>query len=200
LIERLPANPDRAFFHAQCFVTVGPDGVSPGLADRPLVLAIDVGSSSVKGALHDRFGRTIRGTGVHKLEGFDSTVMAGRHLERWLLGRVRGALTPEQVERAYEHFASLAQAGDLVEEPVPPSMERMFWNSVAVISAGVGSFLAPMYLANLNALSSITDCLVITVAGAIGRRRAPALGTAVMTGGLLALVLWAAVLLWPALT
>ena len=64
MIERLPANPDRAFFHAQCFVTVGPDGVSPGLADRPLVLAIDVGSSSVKGALHDRFGRMIRGTGV----------------------------------------------------------------------------------------------------------------------------------------
>jgi gluconokinase len=64
LIERLPAIPDRAFFHAHGFVTVGPDGVSPGLADRPLVLAIDVGSSSVKGALHDRFGRTIRGTAV----------------------------------------------------------------------------------------------------------------------------------------
>jgi len=64
LIERQPANPDRAFLHASGFVTVEPDGVSPGLADRPLVLALDVGSSSVKGALHDRLGRTVRGSAV----------------------------------------------------------------------------------------------------------------------------------------
>jgi gluconokinase len=64
LIERLPANPDRAFCHARGFVTVEPDGVKPGSAARPLVLAIDVGSSSVKGALHDRSGRTVRGTTV----------------------------------------------------------------------------------------------------------------------------------------
>ena len=43
---------------------VEPDTVSPKLADRPLVVAIDIGSSSVRGALHDRHGRTVRGSAV----------------------------------------------------------------------------------------------------------------------------------------
>jgi len=45
-------------------VTVEPDGVSPRLAERPLVLALDIGSSSVKGAIHDGRGRTLRGSAV----------------------------------------------------------------------------------------------------------------------------------------
>lgn len=40
------------------------DVVSPARADRPLVLAIDIGSSSIRGAIHDRLGRTVRGTHV----------------------------------------------------------------------------------------------------------------------------------------
>lgn len=73
MIERLPANPDRAFCHARGFVTVEPDGVRPGFAARPLVLAIDVGSSSVKGALHDHSGRTVRGTTVQAPYDWNST-------------------------------------------------------------------------------------------------------------------------------
>jgi gluconokinase len=38
--------------------------VSARLADRPLVVALDVGSSSVRAALHDRLGRTVRGSAV----------------------------------------------------------------------------------------------------------------------------------------
>jgi gluconokinase len=43
---------------------VGPDAVSPALAERPLVLALDIGSSSVRGAVHDRLGRTVRGSAI----------------------------------------------------------------------------------------------------------------------------------------
>lgn len=43
---------------------VAPDRVSQKLADRPLVVALDIGSSSVRGALHDRLGRTVRGSAV----------------------------------------------------------------------------------------------------------------------------------------
>lgn len=45
-------------------VTVEPGAVSPDRADRPLVLALDIGSSSVRAALHDRLGRTLRGSSV----------------------------------------------------------------------------------------------------------------------------------------
>src|SRR6185312_7424986 len=41
-----------------------PDPISPRQAERPLVLAIDVGSSSVRAAVHDRLGRVVRGTAV----------------------------------------------------------------------------------------------------------------------------------------
>ena len=38
--------------------------VSVARADRPLVLALDIGSSSVRAALHDRFGRALQGCAV----------------------------------------------------------------------------------------------------------------------------------------
>ena len=43
---------------------VEPGAISPDLADRPLVLALDIGSSSVRAALHDRLGRTLKGSAV----------------------------------------------------------------------------------------------------------------------------------------
>lgn len=45
-------------------MSVEPGAISPDRADRPLVLALDIGSSSVRAALHDRLGRTVRGTAV----------------------------------------------------------------------------------------------------------------------------------------
>lgn len=36
----------------------------PRRIDRPLVLAIDIGSSSIRAAIHDRLGRTVKGTAV----------------------------------------------------------------------------------------------------------------------------------------
>ncbi len=38
-----------------------PGAISPERAERPLVLAVDIGSSSVRAAIHDRRGRTVRG-------------------------------------------------------------------------------------------------------------------------------------------
>lgn len=40
---------------------VEPGAISRSRAERPLVLALDIGSSSVRAALHDRLGRTVRG-------------------------------------------------------------------------------------------------------------------------------------------
>ena len=40
------------------------DTVSPSRAERPLVLAFDIGSSSIRAAIHDRLGRTVGGTAV----------------------------------------------------------------------------------------------------------------------------------------
>jgi gluconokinase len=45
-------------------VRVEPGAVSPNRAERPLILALDVGSSSVRAALHDRLGRTLNGCAV----------------------------------------------------------------------------------------------------------------------------------------
>jgi len=45
-------------------VTFEPGAISPDRADRPLVIALDIGSSSARAALHDRRGRTLRGTAV----------------------------------------------------------------------------------------------------------------------------------------
>ena len=45
-------------------MTDAADPISPGHAERPLVLALDVGSSSVRAAVHDRLGRTVRGSAV----------------------------------------------------------------------------------------------------------------------------------------
>jgi gluconokinase len=45
-------------------VIVEPGAISPDRANRPLVLALDIGSSSVRAALHDRLGRVLKGCAV----------------------------------------------------------------------------------------------------------------------------------------
>jgi len=45
--------------------------ISPSRAERPLVMAIDIGSSSIRIALHDRNARTLRGTTIQLLYGWD---------------------------------------------------------------------------------------------------------------------------------
>ena len=43
---------------------VEPGSISANGAERPLVIALDIGSSSIRAALHDRHGRTVRGCTV----------------------------------------------------------------------------------------------------------------------------------------
>ena len=50
---------------------VEPGAISPHRADRPLVLALDIGSSSIRAALHDRLGRTLKGCAVQVLYAWD---------------------------------------------------------------------------------------------------------------------------------
>jgi gluconokinase len=74
-------------------VTVEPSVVAPDRAQRPLVIAIDIGSSSVRAALHDRHGRSLRGSAVQVPyaweTGLDGSV---RLAHQALLGLVGQAL------------------------------------------------------------------------------------------------------------
>lgn len=45
-------------------VVAEPDSIGAARAAHPLVLALDIGSSSIRGAVHDRHGRTVRGSVV----------------------------------------------------------------------------------------------------------------------------------------
>jgi len=47
-------------------------------AERPLVLAVEIGSSSVRAAIHDRLGRTVTGTEVRVPYAWDVASEAGR--------------------------------------------------------------------------------------------------------------------------
>jgi len=51
---------------------VEPGAINPDRADRPLVLALDIGSSSVRAALHDRQGRPLKGCAVQVLYAWDT--------------------------------------------------------------------------------------------------------------------------------
>jgi gluconokinase len=48
------------------------DTIGPSRAEQPLVLAIDIGSSSIRGAIHDRLGRMVRGTDVQVSYAWDT--------------------------------------------------------------------------------------------------------------------------------
>ncbi len=68
------------------------EAVSPARADRPLVLALDIGSSSVRAAVHDRTGRPVRGLvarGAYQWEvGRDGSVRLPAHSLLDLVGTV----------------------------------------------------------------------------------------------------------------
>lgn len=152
-----------------------------GLSDGAVVPVIVLWGQAARAAR--------QGTGVHKLEGFDTYVLTGDHLPRWLRGRRRDVLTPAEAQLAYQHFVALAEAGDLTEDPVPPSVERLFWSSVGVIFAGLAGFLLPLYLLSLHLALAMAASLGLAGVGLAVRRRNQTLGTAIATGALLSLLL-----------
>lgn len=68
---------------------VEPGPISPDRADRPLVVALDIGSSSMRAALYDRRGRALRGCAVQVPYAWDvGTDGSVRLSHRTLLGLV----------------------------------------------------------------------------------------------------------------
>lgn len=56
------------------------DKIGPARAEHPLVLALDIGSSSIRGAIHDRLGRTVSGTVVQLRYDWETTPEGGVRL------------------------------------------------------------------------------------------------------------------------
>ena len=105
---------------------VEPGAISPDLAERPLVLALDIGSSSVRAALHDCLGRTLKGCAVqvpYSWEvGPDRSV---RLSHRTLLDLVGQALDE-----------LMAGAGSLAGEVVAGGVSSFFHSIVGLDDAG----------------------------------------------------------------
>lgn len=89
-----------------------PDAVSPALADRPLVVALDIGSSSVRGALHDRLGRTVAGSSVQVRYAWNTASDGSvRVSHQALVGVVDQAL--DEIEATVGHLAQDVVAGGI---------------------------------------------------------------------------------------
>jgi gluconokinase len=111
---------------------VGARGVTtPRLTGQPLVLAIDIGSSSVRTAIHDRQGRTVKGTAVRVPYawdvGPDDSVrlshrvlvdLVGQALDR--LVEVAGPLAPDVVAGGVSCFFHSIVGLDAAGRPVTP--------------------------------------------------------------------------------
>ncbi len=100
-------------------------------ADSPLVLAIDIGSSSVRAAIHDRLGRTVRGTAVRVPYAWDVAPTGAVRLPSRtladLVGQVldqvvdvSGALAPEVVAAGISCFFHSICGLDAAGRPVTP--------------------------------------------------------------------------------
>jgi gluconokinase len=88
------------------------DDVSPELADRPLVVAVDIGSSSVRGALHDRSGRTVRGSAVQVRYTWNTAADGSVRLsDRVLVDVVDQAL--DEIDAAVGHLLADVVAGGI---------------------------------------------------------------------------------------
>jgi gluconokinase len=89
-----------------------PDDVSPRRADRPLVLAVDIGSSSVRGALHDRLGRTVRGSAVQVRYAWNTAPDGSVRLSHRALLDVFGQALDE-IDATVGHLADDVVAGGI---------------------------------------------------------------------------------------
>lgn len=69
--ESAPAGPG-GDVAARPDVVAQSDTIGPSRAEHPLALAIDIGSSSIRGAIHDRLGRPVRGTDVQIRYAWDT--------------------------------------------------------------------------------------------------------------------------------
>ena len=112
-------------------VMVEPGAISPHRADRPLVLALDIGSSSIRAALHDRLGRTLKGCAVQVPYAWDVDAagsvrlshrtlldLVGQAMDR--VARVAGPLAAEVVAGGVSCFFHSIAGLDDAGRPITP--------------------------------------------------------------------------------
>ena len=105
--------------------------VAPGRAERPLVLALDIGSSSVRAALHDRLGRPVLGCaaqvpyawevgpeGAIRLASAELLDLVGQALDQVVAAA--GSLTTEVVAGGVSCFFHSIVGLDGVGRPMTP--------------------------------------------------------------------------------
>ena len=102
-------------------------------ADSPLVLALDVGTSSVRGALYDERGAEVQGTQERLVRGFETTADGGAEMD--------AAEAVEQTAQVIDAVVARAEARGARVEAVAVSC---FWHSLVGLDAG-GAALTPVY-------------------------------------------------------
>ena len=106
-------------------MTVETAAIGPVRADRPLVLALDIGSSSIRAALHDRRGRAVRGTAVQASYAWDVALDGSVRIEPRALLDLVGQVLDRVV----------AAAGPLSDDVVAAGIS-CFYHSIAGLDGG----------------------------------------------------------------
>lgn len=105
---------------------VEPGAINPNRAERPLVLALDVGSSSIRAALHDRLGRAVRGCVVQVPYSWDVGPGGSVRLSHQVL--------LDLVGQALDEIAT--SAGPLAGDVVAAGISCFFHSIVGLDGAG----------------------------------------------------------------
>src|SRR5215213_4377150 len=105
----------------------------PTGTDTPLLLALDVGTSSVRGALYDERGREVPGTQERLVRGLETTADGGAELDA-------GGAVEQTAEVIDAVVARAAGLGARIEAVAP----ACFWHSLVGVDAG-GAPLTPVY-------------------------------------------------------
>ncbi len=105
----------------------------PPATDTTLVLALDIGTSSVRGALYDEAGAEVQGTQERLVRGLETTADGGAEMD------ARGAI--EQTAEVIDAVVSRAAGLGARIEAVAPAC---FWHSLVGLDAG-GLPLTPVY-------------------------------------------------------
>src|SRR5215213_2314290 len=105
----------------------------PSGTDSPLVLALDIGTSSVRGSLYDERGTEVSGTQERLVRGLETTADGGAELD------ARGAT--EQTAAVIDAVVARAAGLGARIQAVAPAC---FWHSLVGLDAG-GLPLTPVY-------------------------------------------------------
>ncbi|MGZ6804466.1 MAG: nuclease-related domain-containing protein [Nocardioidaceae bacterium] len=131
-------------------------------------------------------------TGVRR-QG-DTFVIAGPHLQRWLLARQRGELSDLQVDSVFDQLCRIAADADLHEAPVPDSLESLWWKGLLAVALAVGAFYGLLLVDDLGLAAFGSSALVLLALGWFIARRWRLVGRAIMAGSAGALALGAVAL------